>query len=382
MRTLKACQSCIKDHFLNSHHCIYPLTPLIVSAVDVLGRGNLMKAAKTVLILMCLNSPLLAAPPFSGTVFLDSDILTAEDPSSFVQVVAAGTGLREVFDRRVNNFVSIDARLFSAYYTDTEVVEIQVNPEFTASEAAAKAAFYGHVIGQLPLALRLDVQTVTLHKGDQAFGGGNNNILIHTEATDYHGEWLEETIFHEACHASLDSRVANTPDWINAQSTDPEFISTYARDNPNREDVAETCLMYFAARFRESRIATSTLATINETLANRLLVLDAHNINPVVSADRVSFYDVDSEQLTLTNVGVGGAFYEVMLSLADSGSLLFTADSASPTSAPNMTSVGEFSGTTLTVPLLLVAAQRYSIALVLHSENPVQFRLVSAVEVP
>ena len=56
---------------------------------------------------------------------------------------------------------------------------------------------------QLPALLRIDVQTAWIHKGDQAFGGGNNDILIHTDAAGYRGEWLEETIYHEACHTCL-----------------------------------------------------------------------------------------------------------------------------------------------------------------------------------
>ena len=157
--------------------------------------------------LFLFSSLCVAQPPYSGTVFVDPDILQASDPSTFVVAVPSGTGSRQMFDRRVNNWVVLDALLFKAYFTDSEVVEVQVNPEFAAEEAAEKASFYSHAIGQLPAALRLDVQTVWIHKGNEAFGGGNNNILIHTDAPGYHGVWLEETLFHEACHTSLDSRV-------------------------------------------------------------------------------------------------------------------------------------------------------------------------------
>ena len=345
-----------------------------------------MKAGLQIVILLLMSTPALAEPPYSGTVFIDSDILTADDPSTFVQVIAAGSGSRQMYDRRASNgagaFVNIDALLFNAHFTDSGVVEIQVNPEFTASEAATKAAFYGHAIGQLPAALRVDVQTVGIHKGDQAFGGGNNNILIHTDAAGYHGVWLEETIFHEACHTSLDSKVANTSAWLNAQSTDPDFISTYARDNPDREDVAESCLPYFAQRHREDRIDAGTLATINGSIPNRAAVLDSHNINPVSSSDRVSFFDEASLKLTLTGVKVGDVHYEVILSLVDAGSLLFTADTANLTAAPNSSSASTYADGVVAVPLLLAAGQRYSVSLSLQNENPVQFRLVSAEELP
>lgn len=339
-----------------------------------------MKIGLQVFVLMLLSMPAIADPPYSGTVFVDPDILLPSDPSTFVQVVDAGSGSRQVFDRRTNVSGIIDALLFNAYYSDTGTVEIQVNPEFGAIEAASKAAFYGHAIGQLPLALRVDVRTVTIHKGDEAFGGGNNNILIHTDSPGYHGEWLEETIFHEACHTSLDSRIANTSSWISAQTTDPDFISTYARDNPNREDVAESCLLYYALRYSGERVAADTLTTISTTIANRILVLDSHNINPVLSADRASFFDSDNQKLTLTGVEVEGVYYEVILSLTDAESLLFTADSAVTVAQPNSNLASVFADGVVSVPLLLAVGERYSISLALHNENPVQFRLTSAVK--
>ena len=341
-----------------------------------------MKAGISACLLVLLNLPAYAEPPYSGTVFVDSDILLADDPSTFVQSIAAGSGTRQMYDRRINDgagdWVILEALLFNAYYTDGEAIEIQVNPEFDTAEATQKAAFYGHAIGQLPLALRADVQTVWIHKGNQPFGGGNNNILIHTDAPDYHGEWLEEALFHEACHTSLDSKVTNRPDWLSAQSTDPEFISTYARDNPNTEDVAETCLMYFAVRYREDRISASTLDTINETIPQRAMVLDSLNIKPIVSADRSPSFDEVSQQLILPGVRVEESYYEVTMSLIDADNFLFVLDLASSTSAPSFNSPTEYADGVLTVPLLLAGSQRYAVTLNLVNESPIQFRLTSA----
>ena len=66
---------------------------------------------------------------------------------------------------------------------------------------------YGEEIGRLPTALRKDVETVWIHKGVELFGGGNNNLLIHTgQAVDYIYEGiLEEVLVHEAAHTSLDT---------------------------------------------------------------------------------------------------------------------------------------------------------------------------------
>ena len=73
-------------------------------------------------------------------------------------------------------------------------IEIQVNPEFQNSVTAeVEALKFAEVIGRLPTALRIDVETVWIHKGIELFGGGNNNILIHTgQSTLYDGRTGEQ----------------------------------------------------------------------------------------------------------------------------------------------------------------------------------------------
>ena len=92
------------------------------------------------------------------------------------------------------------------------------------------------------------METVWIHRGTEPFGGGNNNLLIHTGRADLYAAdgILEETLVHEAAHTSLDAAHASAPAWLAAQSADPTFISTYARDFPNREDIAESVLPYLA----------------------------------------------------------------------------------------------------------------------------------------
>ena len=228
-------------------------------------------------------------PPYSGTIWVDLDIITAADPSAFIQIVSIESGPRVMFDRRADNengdWVTINPRLFQASYTDGNAIEIQVNPEFDPSEAAIKAKFYGYAIGQLPKLLRLDVKTVWIHKGDKPFGGGNDNILIHTDGLGYHGTALEETLFHEACHTSLDSRLYGAA-WSNAQTLDAEYISTYAKDNPAREDVAESCALYYAVRFKPERLSEIDINLITKTIKNRMLVFDSLGMEPVTDSDR------------------------------------------------------------------------------------------------
>ncbi len=55
-----------------------------------------------------------AAPIIAGTVFLDPDIVTASDPSTFARLSYAGTGTTVMFDRRIDAFASFEAFLFVA----------------------------------------------------------------------------------------------------------------------------------------------------------------------------------------------------------------------------------------------------------------------------
>lgn len=217
-----------------------------------------------------------ADPPYAGTIFVDPDIITAADPTTYLSVTPKGRGNRTMFDRRKNAFIQVNARLFTAKFSDSRDIEVQVNPEFASSKARKLAAKYAKVIGRLPKCLRLDVDTVWIHNGVQPFGGGNRNLLIHTgQSTLYEKDRiLEETLVHEASHTSLDSHHAAAKGWLAAQKSDPEFISTYARDNPTREDVAETFLLWLAVRHRPERIDPAQAAIIRKSIPARLKYFD------------------------------------------------------------------------------------------------------------
>jgi hypothetical protein len=216
-------------------------------------------------------------PPYDGTIFFNGNIITTTDPTTLLSVTDAGQGRRAMFDRRINGATYFDAYLFNAKFDDGLAAEIQVNPEFGSSDAARiPAQKYGAVIGKLPTALRTQVRTVWIHQGVQPFGGGNDNLLIHTGQADlYEGAGiLEETLVHEACHTSLEADNF-AADWIAAQQADGTFISTYARDNPQREDVAESFLCYLALRYRSARISEADADKILRAIPNRIAYFDA-----------------------------------------------------------------------------------------------------------
>lgn len=221
--------------------------------------------------------PVPVDPPFGGTTFIDPDILTPDDPTAFASLTPAGRGTRTMFDRRVNDWIRVEAHLFDARFSDGLNAEVQVNPEFDGAEAAEVAEKFAREIGRLPTALRTGLETVWIHQGTEPFGGGNDNILIHVGQADlYEGDgFLHETLLHEATHTSLDPSHARSAGWTAARTADGNFISEYARDFPDREDLAETFVVWFAVRHARDRIAESLYDTIFATIPHRIAYLDA-----------------------------------------------------------------------------------------------------------
>ena len=245
-------------------------------------RSSIISISLFIFMMILPNNSSAQFPPFFGTIFIAPDIITSDDTTSFEGVTSTGQGNRLMFDRRVNNWVNVNAYLFDATFDDGLTAEIQVNPEFGSVESAlVQAQKYGHVIGQLPTVLREDVQAVWIHKGEQPFGGGNNSLLIHTAQGDLYSadNILEETLVHEASHTSLDADHATSAGWLAAQSADGVFISDYANDNPTSEDISESFLLYMAVRYRSDRITQTLKDSIESTIPNRIAYFDAQSFD-------------------------------------------------------------------------------------------------------
>lgn len=219
--------------------------------------------------------------PFFGSIYVDPDIIRTDDPTTYVSNTYVGRGRRVVYDRR-EGWVTIWAYLFRATYSDGRHLEFQVNPEFGSIAAAQiEVDKYGPPIGRVPTGLRTNVSSVTIHKGKAPYGGGNKNLLIHTDQTYVYEsrDILEETFVHEAAHATLDGPHAHAQGWQQAQMLDNGFITEYAQEHPEREDIAESFLFYLAVRYRPERISQNLYDTIMSTMAHRIAYFDQQEID-------------------------------------------------------------------------------------------------------
>lgn len=233
-----------------------------------------------------IEHPVECEPPFWGTVWVDPNIVLSTDPSTFTGLTYEGQATRTMHDRR-HGWITTEPFLFDASYDDGLNIEIQVNPEFENPDAAkVQAEKYGWYIGQIPTELRKDAETSWIHKGNEAFGGGNNNLQIHT---DFGEELIDagligEVFLHEGAHTSLDADHATSAGWLAAQAADNCFISEYARDFPIREDIAESLPLYVAIRYRSDRIPQELIDTIKSAIPNRIAYFEKQGFNmyPIV----------------------------------------------------------------------------------------------------
>lgn len=215
-------------------------------------------------------------PPFRGTIFDFPDLMKESDPTAYQSIRFVETAERQMFDRRIDKFQAFPVFVFEVRYSDRRPLEVAVNREFETEAAALKQAeFYATTFGRLPLLVREEIDALHIQAGKKLFGGGRN-VLIHTEQGEQYRKdgILEETLGHEAAHA-LDAKFAKAPEWLEAQAKDGMFISTYARDNPRREDIAESIIPYFAVKFRPERITKQQLQTITDSIPARIVYFDA-----------------------------------------------------------------------------------------------------------
>ncbi len=215
-------------------------------------------------------------PPFRGTIFDFPDLMKDSDPSAFRSIQFVESAERTMFDRRINRAQSFPVFVFKVEFSDRKPLEIAVNREFESDSAAkVQAERYAIAFGRLPLLLREPIDALHIQAGNELFGGGRN-VLIHTGQGERYSKdgILEETLAHEAGHA-LDSTLARHPDWLTAQEKDGQFISTYAQENPRREDIAESVVPYLAVRFRPERIKKAHYESIVAAIPARIAFFDS-----------------------------------------------------------------------------------------------------------
>jgi len=234
-------------------------------------------------------------PLFYGTAWEFKGLINPSDFSTLNSLVYKGKGKRNVFDRRKGWVFNQPSFLVNAEFSNGNNLEIIFNEEFKDCKGISKltcnnfeewikdeAKLYAFILGQIPAILRKDIQNVAIHKGNYDYGGGNKNLLIHTDKTiEYLREnVLQQMILHEATHNFdwLFGGVIGRQEWLTAAKADGTYISQYAKENPEREDVTESIVPYLAARFRPERFSEEVINKVKNTIPNRMALFDDYEL--------------------------------------------------------------------------------------------------------
>jgi hypothetical protein len=187
---------------------------------------------------------------------------------------------RETYDKRAGDWVRNDSWVFVANYKcGLPEVEVVVNPEFTEDQALEEATRVAEVLGRIPVGPRANVQELWIQDGWELAGGGNNSIELYSEYITSELDWLEEVFAHEGAHASLDCTfggVVEEAAWLAAAQSDDQFISDYASDYPDSEDIAESYGAYLVwATNRQQGLFPESASQIEALIPARLAYFDS-----------------------------------------------------------------------------------------------------------
>lgn len=238
-----------------------------------------------VLLTGCGDDPVVderpSPPPLNGTAFIDPDILTLQDSTAFESVAVLGSGSRDMFDVRTGQVGTYDVWLFRVDFDDALSLELRVNAEFDSVSASDLADLYARRVGLLPNVLREDMASISIHDGGDGFRALDTDMIVHADkGEEYRLEGvLEEVLAHEAVHISLDADHASSSGWIAAQQSDQRFISGFAQEFPQTEDLAETFGAWLGSRWAGDGITDFLRALIENAVPARLDYLDAQNFN-------------------------------------------------------------------------------------------------------
>lgn len=225
-------------------------------------------------------APGSVSPPYAGTAWISPDVITPTAPTDLISLAYAGMQTRRTFDRRVDDWVTLRSHIFRATFgCARRTVDVVVNPEFTLTEATTQAERFADVVGRLPPGSRAAVAELWIHAGRMPMGGGNGALTIHTDVPEREWPFIEEVLLHEAAHASLDPQfgaAVDWPQWRSLRESDPGFVSEYARDYPDREDIAESYGAFALVRAADARLDLRADAqTITAVIPNRLAYLES-----------------------------------------------------------------------------------------------------------
>ena len=264
---------------------------------------TISKILLTSLLFLGLTSCLKSQNPLfpNSVVSNDIDFILGTDPDSFVEVIFIGRDNRETPGApNDGSLFDTDTFIFEAIFSDGEKMEIWCHSAFITEEAAAEyAEKLGPRLGKLPAFQRNMLNHVVIHNGDStAFAEIEGQFFVlYSENMDdrISTNDLEETVFHESVHASYQFMYEDHPDWTSAQAADLTFVTDYALNNPQLEDLAESALFAYAYLMYPGRLSVDIEDWLEENIPNRLEFFGAFysiatNVDDINNIEKLSIH--------------------------------------------------------------------------------------------
>lgn len=237
----------------------------------------------SLILLACITASSFAQqvnPRFENSVVSHNiDLIRSDDPTVIHSIEYVGTGRREMPDKRNDELFDQNSYVFKLAYRDRESLEIWAHSDFSDAQAATGyVELIANAVGKLPKAMRHKLDHIVLHKGNETafaehlghfFVLYSDNVSIRFENND-----LEETVFHESVHATLDYIVSNDIGWKKAQTKDLAYITEYAQKYSFKEDLAESAIFAFSLSLASDRLPADLKQWLETNTPHRLNYLD------------------------------------------------------------------------------------------------------------
>jgi len=241
--------------------------------------------------LYLFNKIEILEPPFGGTMWDLPDLITSSDYTIYSTSSYQGIETRLFYDKSIPDFINYPAHIYKINFGDGLSVDFEIYTEFTLEEAGNIEQKYAPLIGQLGKDLRRNIKSFEFLKGEEVASAQRSddlnyaNITLHTGwlnnvvQTRPDGDKTEELLIHESAHLSIDPYIYGQQGWTDAVNLDGNYLSTYAKDNPDSEDIAETFQAYIAVKYFPDRISNSLRDTILSVCLNRFKYFDTLNLD-------------------------------------------------------------------------------------------------------
>lgn len=219
---------------------------------------------------------LFAEPLFENSVVSnDLDFIRPSDPSVSFRVVDEGRMRKEMPDRRNDELFADGVVTTSLHYKDGAKVEVRAVSELEKEGTAFEYIEHvGKALGKLPQSLRVKLSHVVIHAGDEtAFAEEEGHFFVlYSRNIDRRLSThdLDETVFHETIHATLESDHAGAAGWLAAQASDPGYVTHYAERKSEQEDLPESALFAYTIIKYPGRLPDEIEAAVQKIMPNRL----------------------------------------------------------------------------------------------------------------